>query len=96
MAKAVHQQICHDLACATNDEQSELHILKGHQVVLSNVFGFFEKWYKVHIDTSSVAYFLPTVPRYRVPANAHDFPPPTGININMMPIEWNKSFGSCT
>lgn len=96
MAKALHNRNRHDLACAINDEQSDLYVLKGHQVVLSDVLGFSEKWYKEHIDTSSVAYFLPTVPRYGVPQHAHDFPPPTGININMMPIKWNMIPPECS
>ena len=69
-------------------DESPLSALRANHLVWSIVFRHFDDWL-AHIDKSSVAYVKP----YCFDFKDFNFPAPTGININMMPIRLYDACG---
>jgi hypothetical protein len=67
----------YDLLLATHDDDNALAVLRGHEAVLRKCFMYVDEWYESHIDRDVVGHKI---------VSDVDFPPPTGINVNMMPI----------
>ena len=75
-----------DLLRGTLDPLNPLSKLRANPLVWSKIFHWVE-WYKSHISPTENAYkVMPNYGRFWHPDDIVAFPPPTGIQINMMPI----------
>lgn len=63
----------------TLDDSNPLAALRGNALILSKIFDCVDEYYEEHIDRVSVA--------WKTVSNHAMFPEPTGIQINMMPID---------
>lgn len=67
------------------NEKHPLHIFDHSGLIWNNIWRRVDEWYDEHIDSESVAFMPETINPY---FPRWTFPPPTGLNVNMMPIKY--------
>jgi len=69
----------------TLDASCPLTVLRGQRDVLRKICGYVDAWYAAHVDRSPIGHLRAADLHYPVHMSV-TFPPPSGIDINMMPI----------
>lgn len=73
-----------DVLRATLDADNSMCVLRGNALVLSKILEEVDAHYEAHIDRVSVSWISL--------GTQNEFPAPTGININMMPIDLDDPY----
>lgn len=75
------------------NEKHPLHVFDHNGLIWNKTWRQVDTWYDEHIDLGNVAF----MPEHRLPYPSRrqwTFPPPTGLDINMMPIKYFDLEGS--
>lgn len=83
----------HTFLLGTLQDDNPLAMLRGNRYVLEDLFQLVEKpqydeYFQKHINTHDVSFAIwPRLDKYQEITRPITFPPPTDLNINMMPIQ---------